>query len=34
MEVDDNAYAKEMQAMGQAKKDLDQATAAMANLHH
>ena len=31
VEVDDNAYAKEMQAMGQAKKDLDQATAAMAN---
>ncbi len=31
VEVDDNAYAKEMQAMGQAKKELDQATAALTN---
>jgi len=31
VEVDDNAYAKEMQAMGQAKKELDQATGALVN---
>jgi mono/diheme cytochrome c family protein len=30
-EVDDNAYLKEMQLMGQAKKELDQATLALAN---
>ena len=31
VDVDDNAYLKEMQLMGQAKKELDQATAALAN---
>jgi mono/diheme cytochrome c family protein len=31
VEVDDNAYLKEMQLMGQAKKELDQATVALAN---
>ena len=30
-EVDDNAYLKEMQLMGQAKKEFDQATVALAN---
>jgi len=31
VEVDDNAYLKEMQLMGQAKKELDQATLALVN---
>ena len=31
VDVDDNAYLKEMQAMGQAKKELDQATITLAN---
>ena len=31
VEVDDNAYLKEMQVMGQAKKELDQATLTLAN---
>ena len=31
VEVDDNAYLKEMQLMGQAKKELDQATITLAN---
>jgi len=31
VEVDDNAYLKEMQLMGQAKKELDQATVTLAN---
>ena len=34
VEVDDNAYLKEMQLMGQAKKELDQATVTLDELHN